>query len=916
MNRLMPRATNRNAWAILGLSFALLLILVVIPPVFDLKPPLDSAEAVQSQREPSSCEAVGNNWTSCDSAASSDDTYAVASDGRGATQYARPDSDVGVTNWTDSSGDGVNYTKIDETAADDDTTYTQTDINPSDGDDAEFGLSDVIDPQTSGGHILRYRYNNSAVFGGNSELDVTVELRQGVTTVASWTHTDIRNTSYETRNQTLSTSEADSITDYTDLRVFYDITFSFGSQSRQFRLTWVEFEVPGPLLPGKNDTAWFDFGYDLSPADNVSRVETGIEWYRTSPEPVLNVAVSWDNGLTWATNQTATNRSTDDDTVEWLDFTSATAWNASKLSDANLRVRVGTNASGARLDYVTVRVNFDTVLNLSLVSSAFAVDPGDAVTLTATVTNLGSGSARNILIEAQVDRNATYISSFPTGSYDGVTRTLSWAVPFLTPGNQVVVEWIVEVNLGTPDLATVTSSVQVDYEDVSGASLPSLHASSEATVSIPSFSPALRLDRSNAERGDEVVAALYYNNTGTGTALLAWANWSLEGHYVLAGISPALSYIETADGFEVALTNVAPGSHSMAVRLLVVRGMADGLEMGLQVTWEATDGNGNPLPDADLDSGVFLYAPSLSLSLGSAPTSVEAHTAFTLNLTIRNSGQAMATGWLNLTLPSGVEYVGDNGTYPVNVTDGLMTWKLSSVPAGSAIFLGVEFETKGEPGLESFRFSFDFTDGKGSSPERALSNAVSVELLPAVSPYAPWLWWVLGLVAAAATVPLFLLIRRFLNGPSIEEIFVVHRNGILLVHRSKTLTPDQDEDILAALFKTVQDFVQDAFSSHDDAPMRGLQFGKFNILIEQGTYHYVAVVYKGTKSPSLEVRLSRMSRRIDEEFGDVLKGWDGAMNEVKGIRHILPALWGGGKVRRKDKDELGRQAEIKGGELE
>ena len=120
-------------------------------------------------------------------------------------------------------------------------------------------------------------------------------------------------------------------------------------------LDWVAYNTVGG--PGKNDTAWKDFGFALG-SDSISTVEVGVEWFRNNTAPILNVTVSWDGGSTWATNQTATNKSADDDTREFLDFTTATAWTPAKLNDANLRVRVGTNASGARLDYVTVRVNY------------------------------------------------------------------------------------------------------------------------------------------------------------------------------------------------------------------------------------------------------------------------------------------------------------------------------------------------------------------------------------------------------------------------------------------------------------------------------------------------------------------------------------------------------------------------------
>ncbi|MFQ5920250.1 MAG: hypothetical protein ACE5I4_09455, partial [Thermoplasmata archaeon] len=135
-------------------------------------------------------------------------------------------------------------------------------------------------------------------------------------------------------NETLEGQIADLTTD------FYLVGYSLGGG--------------GGGGPGNNDTAWRDFGFALS--GSITQVEVGVEWFRNNTAPILNVSISWDGGATWATNQMATNKSADDNVVEFLDFTSATAWTPAKLNDANLRVRVGTNASGARLDYVTVRV--------------------------------------------------------------------------------------------------------------------------------------------------------------------------------------------------------------------------------------------------------------------------------------------------------------------------------------------------------------------------------------------------------------------------------------------------------------------------------------------------------------------------------------------------------------------------------
>jgi hypothetical protein len=127
-----------------------------------------------------------------------------------------PSSDVVVNSWTTDGGGSTNlYATIDETAASD-TDYVQSPAAPTAGQYYAAGLQASSDPLSSSGHIVHYRYQKN-VSGG--AVDLTVDLRQGASIViASWTHTDI-GSSWTTQNQTLSGAEADSITDYSDLRL-------------------------------------------------------------------------------------------------------------------------------------------------------------------------------------------------------------------------------------------------------------------------------------------------------------------------------------------------------------------------------------------------------------------------------------------------------------------------------------------------------------------------------------------------------------------------------------------------------------------------------------------------------------------------------------------------------------------------
>ena len=127
-----------------------------------------------------------------------------------AAQFARPTADSSTGTWTASTGSDL-FAMLDETTADDGdyiiTSGTST---------CEVALTSLSDPASSADHIVRYRI--SATSGG-----ITVRLRQGTTTIATWTHATAP-TSLTTYTQTLTGGEADSITDYTALKLQFEAT--------------------------------------------------------------------------------------------------------------------------------------------------------------------------------------------------------------------------------------------------------------------------------------------------------------------------------------------------------------------------------------------------------------------------------------------------------------------------------------------------------------------------------------------------------------------------------------------------------------------------------------------------------------------------------------------------------------------
>lgn len=150
-------------------------------------------------------------------------------------QFLRPTSDVSVGLWSTTPL----FNKIDEGTVDDaDLIVSAT--NPS-NDTCEVALNAATDPVSSVNHILSYRYKKSANAG--RQIDLTVRLVQGTTILATFTHTNISNTITQA-DQTLSGAQADSITNYGDLRIRFAANAVGTGTGRAGQITWAQFKCP------------------------------------------------------------------------------------------------------------------------------------------------------------------------------------------------------------------------------------------------------------------------------------------------------------------------------------------------------------------------------------------------------------------------------------------------------------------------------------------------------------------------------------------------------------------------------------------------------------------------------------------------------------------------------------------------
>ncbi len=131
-----------------------------------------------------------------------------------------PDSNIGAR-WVNGlglapCGDLTTFECVNESIRDDGDFIQTIGLGSSDSDIDSFTMSDMEDPLRSDSHFLKYTVRKAGV--GTNPVEFEIILRQGVTTIATFTHTGLSN-NYVLIQQELTGIQADLITDYNDLEI-------------------------------------------------------------------------------------------------------------------------------------------------------------------------------------------------------------------------------------------------------------------------------------------------------------------------------------------------------------------------------------------------------------------------------------------------------------------------------------------------------------------------------------------------------------------------------------------------------------------------------------------------------------------------------------------------------------------------
>lgn len=122
----------------------------------------------------------------------------------------------------------------------------------------------------------------------------------------------------------------------------------------------------------------------------------------------------------------------------------------------------------------------------------------------------------------------------------------------------------------------------------------------------------------------------------------------------------------------------------------------------------------------------------------------------------------------------------------------------------------------------------------------------------------------------------------------VEQVFLIHRNtSLVLQHIVADLVAAQDADLVSAMLRAIQDFVQDSFNVQQGDGLETLRFGELTIWIEEGSEAILAGVIRGNAPQELRLVFQDVIKKIHNDFRPQLTAFDGDNEPFEASRDYL-----------------------------
>ena len=181
-----------------------------------------------------------------------------------------------------------------------------------------------------------------------------------------------------------------------------------------------------------------------------------------------------------------------------------------------------------------------------------------------------------------------------------------------------------------------------------------------------------------------------------------------------------------------------------------------------------------------------------------------------------------------------------------------------------------------------------------------------------------WVFYIVAAAVAAEAVAVALLARAFVlhrreeaTAPEprsqatevapanpeghgeMEDVFLLHRSGLLLKHYTRRLRPNMDSDVLSGMLVAVQEFIKDSFRG-EAGTLDEIRFGELRIKVLEGKWTIIASLIRGVVTAEHASQMTAALRDLETRYEDLLIDWDGTMDRIPEVDRIMMRLVDGG----------------------
>ncbi len=117
--------------------------------------------------------------------------------------------------------------------------------------------------------------------------------------------------------------------------------------------------------------------------------------------------------------------------------------------------------------------------------------------------------------------------------------------------------------------------------------------------------------------------------------------------------------------------------------------------------------------------------------------------------------------------------------------------------------------------------------------------------------------------------------RRYI----MEDLFVVKRDGKVMVHKTIRTRPDRDEDMFSGMMTAIHAFAEDTFRE-EGGTLKSFESEDKRVVLEAAKSFYAAAIFAG-KEPKWALKsLEEFVQDVETMYGAEIESWSGIMDEL------------------------------------